>query len=383
MSVVYKKAKFDGQIPAFSRTLNLKDKSDFNELVDLVSSDPGILKSRLVSMTDFKEGLQALSVLLPVPKIEMLMLDDVNINIGSSTLKLVLDQAVNLGLDLKKISSCKGFLEFSEKFKNPPQIQSTLTEARSAAFFVERLGSDNLKFIPEDSNKSYKTPEFMVCLGGRELYCECKRENPVSHNEKRKFDEWAKMIIKKTSDLIFPKGHRLEVELIHRFKRAKDKAIDDLVGSIKMSLLSGIMIGKTAEFRYWFIKKNVWPKAKTFPPLDMGHIRVRKFPVKFYPDHSWSEDMDYYLYTFRTGKPKSISKLINEAESQIPKDKEGIIIIETNDPVSARTAVERLAFEKKYNHVKGYWMKSNRGNFYAKKEDVQLFSCLNIPIERL
>jgi len=228
--VVDKKLKFIGQGPVFSRTLNLKDKADLNELIDLVSIDPEMLKSRLVSMTAFKEGLQSLAELLPIPKIEMHVLDDVSINIGSSPLNFLLDHAVNLGANLKKISSCKGFSEFSEKFKNPPQTQSTITEAHAAAFFVEILGCNNLIFIPEDSNKYNKTPEFMVRLGGRELYCECKRENPVSHNEKKKFDEWAKMIIKKTSDFIFPKGHRLEVELVHRFKRAKDKAIDDLVG---------------------------------------------------------------------------------------------------------------------------------------------------------
>ncbi len=346
-----------------NKRFNLHDPGQRDEYVSIITTRPDGLKK---PASEVRAGIDALDRHLPNANWLTISQGGTSFQIHTGSAGMVffpLEEAVQLGLRLERLSTCKGFREFLVGFANPSQFLDSVFESRMADHCKARIGS--LMFNPSYIINGFeKHPDFELATRWGTMVCECKSLNESDRRYAKRLNTISSVIdsaTKATGGV--PPGHRLEVHINGPIKGDLEQYAFMICQEAFGRMRETGHIFKNGPFAFClelqsnpthFSDTGIWQEVEI----------VGEVPVGLGPQYAY---LRVTTERIEASRLRACGDLIHDAMAQLPRDKLCVTFLEVLDRASAEEAAKKKLASPHYKHFLAIGIQSSRGLHFIYK----------------
>jgi hypothetical protein len=265
------------------------------------------------------------------------------------TFILGLVDAIELGIALRRLSSCTNFNKVLRGFFNPTQFLDTRFELRVALHFLSLRLIEELVFAPEyEVRGRIKRPDFDAIGKNINITVECKSPNPFLSRGLKRLRQIGDHLKNAMELARWPDHLRLEINIKGPFQGKISSPASKLVrkaleinnngqDAFDDSIVQGIVVMKESPLRMTDV--SLTHDIMTIGQTSTGLLNPNVTFLRVTSSH-----IENQLSTY-------VGNCINGALKQLPKSNNCIIFIEEVPFKIAQIACQRRLLDQAYSHI--------------------------------
>jgi len=314
------------------------------------------IDNRIISVSKeaFVDSLENLAAILRDPVWMIYQYGSLRpISVGYGKRVFSLPDAIELGIQLRRLSGFKNFDRLLVGFDNPVQFEDTLFEAQVASFLSSLDSVSRLVFSPQHKIRNrIKVPEFDVYGETFTVSVECKRPHMFVQNAAKGFERVTSCLKGAIETIQWPVHLRLEVEIAEPLKGSLEDCVKDMVHRAIEISRTGREAFSVGPF-HAFIVDRAAPFKIIDPQFgtDVMVLDQDRATGLFNPEFTRLRVVSNRL---DPKFAKSIGSRVNQAIGQLPQEQNSLIFIgDVPFRIAERVCKPRLS-DPAYKHVRAF-----------------------------